>query len=76
MRVVVVGDFREPILLDTSKATGLLIYSDDDRPNVIYRIIGEGKGWIRYTKGEDPNFNEVATALGLINQKGTLANNP
>ena len=75
MRVVVTGDFREPILLDTSKATGLLIYSDDGRPNVIYRMIGDGKGWIRYTKGEDTNFNEVATALGLINHNGELANN-
>jgi hypothetical protein len=69
MRVVVTGDFREPLLLDTSKATGLLIYSDDGSPNVIYRMIGEGKAWIRYTKGEDDNFNDVAGQLGLINLK-------
>jgi hypothetical protein len=66
MRVVVTGDFREPVLLDTDKATGLLIYSDTGQPNVIYRIIGEGKGWIRYTKGEDPGFEEIARALGLL----------
>jgi len=66
MRVVVTGDFREPVLLDTDKATGLLIYSDTGQPNVIYRIIGEGKGWIRYTKGEDPGFEEIAGALGLL----------
>jgi hypothetical protein len=66
MKVIVTGDFREPTLLNTDKATGILIYSDDGRPNVIYRIIGEGKGWIRYTKGEDPNFDEIARGLGLI----------
>ena len=66
MKVIVTGDFREPTLLNTDKATGILIYSDDGRPNVIYRIIGEGKGWIRYTKGEDPNFDEIARSLGLI----------
>ena len=66
MRIVVTGDFREPVLLDTNKATSLLIYSDSGQPNVIYRIIGEGKGWIRYTKGEDPGFDEMAKMLGLI----------
>ena len=66
MRIVVTGDFREPILLDTDKATGLLIYSDEGRPNVIYSIVGNGKGWIRYTKGEDSNFDEIAKMLGLI----------
>ena len=66
MKVVVTGDFREPMLLDTDKATGILIFSDDGRPNVIYRIVGEGKGWIRYTKGEDANFDEIASALGLL----------
>lgn len=66
MRVVVTGDFREPVLLDTDKATGLLIYSDTGQPNVIYRIIGDGKGWIRYTKGEDAGFDAIARTLGLI----------
>lgn len=66
MRIVVTGDFREPILLDTDKATGLLIYSDEGRPTVVYNIVGNGKGWIRYTKGEDANFDEIAKMLGLI----------
>lgn len=66
MRVVVVGDFREPVILDTDKATGLLIYSDDGSPNVVYRIISKGKGWIRYTKGEDAEFEHIAKSLGLI----------
>ena len=66
MRIVVVGDFREPVLLSTDKATALLIYSDDGTPNVIYRMIAEGKGWVRYTKKEDSNFDDVAKALGLL----------
>ena len=66
MKVVITGDFREPPLLVTDKATGILIYSDDGTPNVIYRIIANGKGWVRYTKGEDPNFDDMARQLGLI----------
>jgi hypothetical protein len=66
MKVVVTGDFREPILLDTDKATGILISSDEGRPNVIYRIVGNGRAWVRYTKGEDENFEEIAKALGLV----------
>ena len=66
MRVVVTGDFREPTLLSTDKATAILIYSDDGTPNVIYRIIANGKGWVRYTKGEDPNFDDIARTLGLL----------
>lgn len=67
MRVVVAGDFREPILLNTDKATAVMIYSKDGKPNTIFRIIGDGAGWVRYTKGEDANFDEVAYSLGLIN---------
>jgi hypothetical protein len=67
MKVVVTGDFRQPTLLNTDKATGLLIYSNDGTPNVIYRFIAEGKGWIRYTKGEDAAFEEIARGLGLLN---------
>lgn len=66
MRVVVNGDFREPVLLDTDKATSLLIYSNDGTPNTIFRMIAKGKGWMRYTKEEDSSFDEVARALGLI----------
>jgi hypothetical protein len=66
MKVLVTGDFREPVLLDTDRATGILISSDEGRPNVIYRIVGEGRGWVRYTKGEDPNFEDMAKMLGLV----------
>lgn len=66
MRVVVTGDFREPILLDTDKATGLVVYSDEGNPNVIYRIVQNGKAWIRYTKGEDKCFEEIAASLGIL----------
>jgi hypothetical protein len=66
MKVVVVGDFREPVLLDTNKATGLLICSDDGSPNVVYRIVANGKGWIRYTKGEDTEFEQISKSLGLV----------
>ena len=66
MRVVVTGDFREPVLLDTDKATGILIFSKDNKPNTIYRMIAGADGWIRYTKGEDANFEEVGKMLGLI----------
>lgn len=59
------GDFREPILLNTTKATSLLICNDDGTPNTIYRMVAGGKGWIRYTKEEDACFNEIATMLGL-----------
>lgn len=66
MKVIVTGDFRKPTLLNTEEATGILIYSDDGKPNVIYRIVAGGKGWVRYTKGEDENFTEIARALGLL----------
>ena len=69
MKVVVTGDFREPVLLSTDKATGILISSDDGSPNVIYRIMANGKGWVRYTKGEDSNFDDMCKLLGLNNQK-------
>jgi hypothetical protein len=65
MRIVVTGDFREPLLLDTDKATGLIIYSDSGKPNVIYRMLSHGKGWLRYTKGEDQCFDDIAHSLGI-----------
>lgn len=68
MRITVVGDPRKApsILLDTTEATGLLIQTDDGQPSVIYQMLPNGKGWVRYTKHEDKNFNEVARQLGLI----------
>lgn len=65
MRVLVVGGLKKPILLDTKEATALMITSDDGKPNVIYRLMENGRGWIRFTEGEDKNFAEVAKELGL-----------
>lgn len=68
MRVVVTGDFRKSpkVLLDTTQATGVLIATDDGQPTVIFQMTKDGKGWIRLTKGEDKNFNEVAEQLGML----------
>ena len=66
MRVVVAGDYKQRILLDTTQATAVLIMTDDGQPNVIHKMLNGGKGWIRLTEGEDPNFRSVATELGLM----------
>jgi hypothetical protein len=65
MRVIVAGGMDKPILLDTKKATAILISTDDGKPNVIFQILKDGRGWIRLTEGEDQNFHEVAKQLGL-----------
>ena len=65
MRVLVAGDYRHRVLLDTTKATAILIMDDNDKPNVIFKMLENGKGWVRFTEGEDPNFNSVAKELGL-----------
>lgn len=64
---MVVGDCRKSptVLLDTKEAVGLLIETDDGKPSVIYQMLPSGNGWVRYTKNEDKNFNEVARQLGL-----------
>lgn len=67
MRVIVAGDvLKNRILLDTTKATAILISTDDGQPNVIFQMMNDGKGWIRLTKGEDLNFDETAKELGLL----------
>ena len=65
MRVIVAGGIAKPILLDTTKATALLISTDDGKPNVIFQMMKDGQGWIRLTEGEDKNFHQVAKQLGL-----------
>ena len=65
MRILVAGGLKNPVLLDTKEATALLITSDDGKPNVIFKIMENGKGWIRFTEGEDKNFAEVTKELGL-----------
>lgn len=67
MKVIVAGhDPMNPILLETKEASAVLIETDDGRPNVIFKLTEDGKGWIRLVKGEDKNFGEVAKELGLL----------
>lgn len=66
MRIRVAGDFKNPVLLDTAEFTAVLIDTDDGNPAVIFKIMPDGKGFIRYTKGEDKFFEEHARQLGLI----------
>ena len=66
MRVIVAGGMTKPILLDTDKATAILIATDDGRPNVIFKMFENGKGWLRLTEGEDKNFRSTAKELGLL----------
>jgi len=66
MRVIVAGDYKNPILLSSNKATAVLIETDDGRPTVIFKMLPDGKGWIRLTQGEDKNFGDVARQLGLV----------
>ncbi len=65
MRIIVTGGMSDDILLDTTKATALLIATDDGKPNVVFQIMKDGKGWIRLTEGEDKNFHTVIKELGL-----------
>ena len=65
MKVIVAGGMDKPILLDTNKATAILIATDDGKPNVIFKMMKDGQGWIRLTEGEDKNFHTVARELGL-----------
>jgi hypothetical protein len=65
MRVIVAGDFRKGILLDTTEASALLIQTDDGQPNMLVKMMENGQGWLRLTKGEDKNFEEAVKALGL-----------
>ena len=68
MRIVVVGDARKSpqVLLDTKEAAGLLVQTDDGKPSMVLQMLPDGKGWVRYTKNEDKNFDEVARQLGLL----------
>lgn len=63
MKIVVMGNIKKPILLDTTEASALFIFNDKDEPNVIYRFPINSDSWVRYTKGEDENFDDVARQL-------------
>ncbi len=66
MRVIVAGNLKNPVLLDTDEATSLLIETDDGRPSMLIQMLPNGKGYLRLQRGEDKNFDEVARQLGLI----------
>jgi len=65
MKVIVAGGMANPILLDTNEATAILIATDDGKPTVIFKMLDNNKGWLRFTEGEDKNFRTVAKELGL-----------
>ncbi len=65
MRIIVAGDFKTGILLNTTEATAVLIETNDGQPNVIFKMLEDGKGWLRLTKGEDKNFEEMLVELGF-----------
>lgn len=65
MEIVVLGDVKEPIKYRTDDASGILI-SVKGSPAVIYHKLKNNSGFVRYTRGEDKNFDEIARQLGLI----------
>lgn len=65
MRVLVAGDYKTGVLLDTEAATAILIETNDGKPAMILRMLPDGSGYIRLVKGEDKNFDEQARQLGL-----------
>ena len=66
MRVTVAGGLQKPILLSTEEATAVLIETKDGKPMFLLKMLANGKGFIRLVKGEDANFDEIATQLGLL----------
>lgn len=62
---MVAGDIKNPVLLDTTEATALLVETDDGAPAMILQMLPSGKGFLRMTKGEDKNFDKIAKQLGL-----------
>jgi hypothetical protein len=65
MRVIVSGGIKNPILLKTTAATAILIETDDGKPNVLFKILPSGEGWLRLVKGEDAEFDSTIKKLGL-----------
>jgi hypothetical protein len=65
MRVIVAGGIKQPLLLDTKDATSVIFLKDDDTPMFLMKMLPNGRGYIRLTKGEDKNFDETARQLGF-----------
>lgn len=66
MKVIVAGDYKHPILLNTKEATAVIVETDDGQPAVIFRMLPNGQGYIRLCKGEDQGFDNTAKQLGLV----------
>lgn len=66
MRVIVAGDIRvDAILLNTDKATAVFIETDDGEPAIIISMLPGGNGYMRLTRGEDPEFESLARQLKI-----------
>jgi len=65
MRVIVAGGIKQPILLNTSQATSLVITKEDGEPVVLFKFLPNDGGYIRLTKGEDKTFDEDLKMAGL-----------
>lgn len=65
MKVVVAGKLNEKLLLSTTEATAVLISTNDGRPAFVLQMLPNERGFIRYTKGEDKNFEQIVKQLGL-----------
>lgn len=66
MRVVVASfDLKKPLLLSTKEAAAVLIETDDGKPAVVFQLLPDRRSCLRYTKGEDKNFDEIVKQLGL-----------
>lgn len=69
MRVVVAGNYKSPIILDTKDATAVLVEYDDGSPAMILRMLPNKQGYLRLFKGEDKDFDDQARQLGLVSVK-------
>ena len=65
MRIIVAGDFKNPILFETDKATALFIDDITGKPAVIYKFLANKNAYVRLTRGEDKAFDEIANQLGF-----------
>lgn len=69
MRVTIAGDFKEPIMFTTDKATAVMIDTQDGSPAVIYKFVANKNAYIRLTRGEDKAFDTIYKQLNLNTNK-------
>ncbi len=69
MRVIVAGDFKEPILFSTDKATALFIDDVEGIPAAIYKFVKNKNCYIRLSRGEDKDFDTIAKQFGFDQKK-------